>query len=271
VRDRRHGPLGPRPWDQPGRRHDDVDTEQTIVTGPPSVRVRQGLRRHGVFETALGFGMKVFGRLFGCLLLVCLAWENAQGSGSASIDLEPTRARRLSRAQLEGAAIDPTMDLRADFVQDALAHGDACYGVLDLDKVVSYCWFSTRCTEVLPGFTIAFPADCCYSYKAFTRPAYRGKGLLRECQVAAAKDFTSRGALHLLTLIERRNVSSLKAFGQVGFHPFGRVVLWRTRWFNRAMHTSGCRQHDLRIDTLPPRLVDAQPEAKTSPPPVDVR
>jgi hypothetical protein len=274
VRDRRsRGSHGPRGWPVPARRQTDLDTEQTIVTGTRTARVRQGVRRHGMFETAMGLVLAAIGRLFGCMLLVCLAWDNAQASPNQEIYLEPTRARRLSSEQLAVAASDPDLDLRADFVRDALAHGDACFGVLDDNRVVSYCWFSNRQTEVLPGFTTRFPAGDYYSYKAFTRPSHRGRGLLRDCQVAAAKAFKGDGALRMLTLIERRNVSSLKAFAQAGFHPLGQLVLWRTRWHNRVFHGAGCRQHALLVDAVPPPPVPAAAEAqgRTSPPPADVR
>lgn len=264
---------GHRGWAVPVRRAADIDTEQTIVSGTRSARVRQGVRRHGTFETGISLALIVIRRLFACQLLVCLAWENAHGSPLQEIYLEPTSARRLSPEQLEVAASDPELDLRADFVHDALAHGDACFGVLDGHRVVSYCWFSNRPTEVLPGFTTRFPAADYYSYKAFTRPSHRGRGLLRDCQVAAAKAFKREGPLRMLTLIERRNVSSLKAFGQAGFRPLGRIVLGRTRWRNYVIHSAGCREHELRLDTLAPPAVPAAAEVqpKTSPPPVNVR
>jgi hypothetical protein len=251
----------------------DIDSTHTIVSETGRARVRQDLRRHGMFETAMGLGLIAMGRLFACQLLVCLAWENAQGSSVQGLDLEPTRAGRFSREQLEVAASDPELDLRADFVHDALAHDDACFGVLDEKRVVSYCWFSHRPTEVLPGFSTRFPAGYYYSYKAFTRPSHRGRGLLRDCQVAAAKAFTREGPLRMLTLIERRNVSSLKAFGQAGFRPLGHVVLGRTRWGNYVLHSAGCREHELRLDTLAPPAVPGagEAQAKTSPPPVNVR
>jgi hypothetical protein len=274
VRDRRsRGSHGHRGWPLPARRHADIDTEQTIVSGTRIARVRQGVRRHGMFETAVGLGFAASARLFGCVLLVCLAWENAQAAPYQEIYLEPSRARRLSWEQLEVAANDPELDLRLDFVRDALAHGDACYGVLDENRVVSYCWFSNRPTEVLPGFTTRFPAGYYYSYKAFTRPSHRGRGLLRDCQVAAGKAFKGDGPLRMLTLIERRNVSSLKAFAQAGFRPLGHLVLWSTRWHRSVIHSPGCRKHELRIDALPPPAVPTavEAQAKTSPPPADVR
>lgn len=266
MRERSRGKTGPQAWPLPARQNGDADTEQTIVEGPRSAQVRQGLRRHGMYETALGLVLRGFGRVFGCMLLVCLSWENTQAASSSAIDVEPTRARRLSRAQLEAAASDPAMDLRLDFVHDALAQGDACFGVLDLTKIVSYSWFSNRPTEVVPGFVTRFPAGYYYSYKAFTRPAYRGRGLLRDCQVAAAREFASGGPIRLLTLIERRNVSSLKAFAQVGFRPFGRILLWRTRWFHYSIHGAGCRRHGMRIDAvpLPPASAPSQPEGSGS-------
>jgi hypothetical protein len=251
----------------------DVDSKPTIVSETSRARVRQDIRRHGMFETAMGLGLIAIGRLCACQLLVCLTWENAHASPSPGLDLEPTRAGRLSREQLEVAASELELDLRADFVHDALAHDDACFGVVDEKRVVSYCWFSHRPTEVLPGFTTRFPAGYHYAYKAFTRPSHRGRGMLRDCQVAAAKAFERGGPVRMLTLIERRNVSSLKAFGQAGFRPLGHVVLGRTRWRNYVMHSPGCREHEVRIDTLAPPAVPGagEAQAKTSPPPVNVR
>ena len=88
-------------------------------------------------------------------------------------------------------------------------------------------------------------------FKAFTDPAFRGRGLLRECLKAVEHSAVRDGRKEMTALVEIHNRSSLRAFRSAGFARCGLVFVLRRPWVvsrlacHCATHCSWSR--DLRI------------------------
>src|SRR5204863_3951591 len=72
---------------------------------------------------------------------------------------------------------DPTYDLPADFVTQALERGDRCYGLWQGDLLAAYGWYSNQPTAIDDQFILHFDPAYTYMYKGFTLPAFRGQRL----------------------------------------------------------------------------------------------
>lgn len=55
----------------------------------------------------------------------------------------PCQARFPNTEEVISFAKDPANDLHPTFLQEALAHQDRCFAVLDGDRLASYGWYSS--------------------------------------------------------------------------------------------------------------------------------
>ena len=62
--------------------------------------------------------------------------------------------RLLSQTELHAFAEDPRLQLRPDFIDEALARGDRCFGFLEQGELVSYCWFAMAETRMEAGLNV---------------------------------------------------------------------------------------------------------------------
>lgn len=184
-------------------------------------RVAADMRSQHGWLTALGlFTIRSLARLSGGTVLACMHKPVGQGS--------QCRGRLLTRAEIERASTNPALDLPADFV--ASTHSAQCYGIVTDDEVRCYAWTAASPVRAVPGSVVSMSSDSAYVFKAFTDPAFRGRGLLRECLNAVEQGAISDGRSEMSALVEIHNRSSLRAFRRAGFARCGFVFVLRRPW-----------------------------------------
>src|SRR2546429_186144 len=93
----------------------------------------------------------------------------------------------LSRETLQRVSLDRRYDLPPEFVSEALGRGDACYGVLDGDRVASYGWYTHAPTKISDDLWLHFDQAYVYRYKGLTLEPYRGRRFHAITMVRAGK------------------------------------------------------------------------------------
>lgn len=176
-------------------------------------------------------------RLFGLRLFSVLAWNLDELRETAAAS---PGARVLHADELEAASREPELDLNADFVASALAHGHVCVGAEQGGQLASYCWLSGAETYMLDGLSLVPPARSRYVYKAFTSPRHRGRGLLGSCLEHAGRTTREQGGASLVTVVERWNRRSIRAFEARGFRRAGHLLIGSRPSFLFA--SSGCQR-----------------------------
>jgi ribosomal protein S18 acetylase RimI-like enzyme len=177
-------------------------------------------RQHGMLRAAWLFTVRSLARLSGATVLACMHKPVGKaGQGGA---------RLLTRAELERASMDPALDLPPEFV--ASTHSAQCFGVVVDGNVRAYAWTAAEPVRAMPGTVVRMPSGSAYVFKAFTDPAFRGRGLLRECLSAVEQHAVRDGRAEMSTLVEIHNRSSLRAFGSAGFKRCGLVFVLKRPW-----------------------------------------
>jgi L-amino acid N-acyltransferase YncA len=177
-------------------------------------------REHGLLR---GFGLLAFrslARLTGGTVLACMHKPVGR--------VEQCHARLLTRAEIERASLNAALDLPPEFV--ASSDSAQCYGVVTDDEVRGYAWTASEPVRAVPGTMVTMPPDSAYVFKAFTDPAFRGRGLLRESLRAVEQSATKNGRSEMSALVEIHNRSSLRAFRNAGFTRCGVVFVLRRPW-----------------------------------------
>jgi hypothetical protein len=124
--------------------------------------------------------------------------------------------RALDPAALIHFSQDPDFELGPAFVKEALANGDLAYGAFDQSKLVGYTWRSFSSAPFFEGLWVKVPRPFQYSYKAYTLPSQRGRGIYRVFASFADRQAWDSGYLAMLALIDISNLPSLRASKQMG-------------------------------------------------------
>jgi GNAT superfamily N-acetyltransferase len=180
------------------------------------------------------FGIKAYQ----CLQL---SWQSA----SAAVDARISNAdiRTIGADEIQIHARDPELEISSDFLTRFAKRNDLCVGVFRSGRLVSYAFFASQTTLVHDQIKFAFDYGWIYVYKAFTVPAWRGKGLHQLCfQQAVLLSRNWKARPHLpkgyVALVEPSNTASLTAFKKLGFgildgqlrhHPLSRRRASRDR------------------------------------------
>jgi hypothetical protein len=170
-------------------------------------------------------------------------------------------AQFLSPAMIRDFAKDPDCDMTQEFVAEALAKGDECFGILDGPTLVAYAWYSSKPTRTIPReLFVHFDARYMYVYKAFTRERYRGKRLRAIGKTIALQTYLARGLRGMVSLVEVQNVPSLHSARRVEDRVVGLFYVlgvFGHFWIHR---TQGCRRFGVRIEPERPARGVSKPE-----------
>jgi len=177
-------------------------------------------REHGLLRGVVLFTLRSIARLTGGTVLACMHKPVSR--------VERCSARLLTRAEIERASMNASLDLPADFV--ASSQSAQCYGIVADGDVRCYAWTSSEPVRAVPGTVVAMAPDSAYVFKAFTDPAFRGQGLLRECLGAVEQRAVSDGRSEMSALVEIHNRSSLRGFRNAGFARCGLVFVLKRPW-----------------------------------------
>jgi GNAT superfamily N-acetyltransferase len=143
---------------------------------------------------------------------------------------ESGRAARLDECEIAVVSRDPALELDEGFLR--AAQGSDFYACPPGPHPRAYAWAAwTGPVPVMSGFAVDVPEHAVYVYKAFTDPAYRGRGYLGECLKAIEHAAAERKRRTVMALIEVHNRSSRRAFRRAGFTRCGLVCLvGRASW-----------------------------------------
>ena len=131
--------------------------------------------------------------------------------------MERSELARLSAAGFSG--------ISQKFLRGIERTPDVCFGAFAGEALVSYVFLAPASPIAIDArLQFAFPADWIYVYKAFTRPAWRGKRLLHQVLVHGMGRL---GPHRFVTLVVAGNQASRKAFERCGFRPAQRFPVWR--------------------------------------------
>jgi hypothetical protein len=139
-------------------------------------------------------------------------------------------------------------DMTEDFIVDAIARGDRCYGVMFGDTLASYGWYSRRPTPIDDDLTLHFNSAWAYMYKVFTLPAYRGNRLHGIGAARALEVFSKRGSAGLICYVRSNNFSSLKSCYRMGYRDFGQILVAKLNGRYITYSSRGCKAFDFRIE-----------------------
>lgn len=162
----------------------------------------------------------------------------------------------LGEAELVPRARAGEAELDLPFVEQALAKGDLCYGVIDggagagngSGTLASYGWYSSRPTPVSEGLTLHFDPTYAYMYKGFTLPAYRGKRLHGIGMARALEALVAQGKKGLVSYVKSNNFASLKSCYRMGYGDFGQIVVARLNGRYVTYATKGCAEYAFRVE-----------------------
>lgn len=161
----------------------------------------------------------------------------------------------LDEEQLRRLARDPANELDASFLNEALAKGDRCYGILRNGQLAAYGWYSLQPTRIHPPeLLLEFGPGQVYAYKSLTLPEYRGRRLNAVGTNRALQCYQRLGRQGLVCYVDSHNMDSLKACRRLGFRRFGSIWLLRLAGRYAVFNSPGCARFDFRLKEAPPCL-----------------
>jgi len=155
----------------------------------------------------------------------------------------------LTQEMLRRFAADPQNHMRASFLEEALAKGDECYGILDGTRLASYGWYSTKPSRIDPPcFILRFRQDYVYMYKGLTHAAYRGQRLHAIGMTLALRHYLARGYRGLVSYVEVNNFDSLKSTLRMGYAVFGTLYAMTLFGQTFAHGSRGCERFGFSVE-----------------------
>src|SRR5579872_4129421 len=155
----------------------------------------------------------------------------------------------LTEGMLAKFAERPEYELSRNFLEQALAKGDECYGFLDGNVLAAYGWYSNKPTEIdPPDLVLHFNDKFIYMYKGFTHVNYRGKRLHAIGMTRALEAYLARGYKGIVSFVEWNNFGSLKSCYRMGYTDFGNI--YAAKLFNHyLLHSgAGCEPYGFRLE-----------------------
>ena len=153
-----------------------------------------------------------------------LDWPGGPEAAASSSDSE-LQIRAVDRTQLARLSADRACGISQKFLRGIERTPDLCFGAFAGEALVSYVFLAPASPIAIDArLQFEFPADWIYVYKAFTRPAWRGKRLLHQ---VLAHGMGCLGPHRFVTLVVAGNQASRKAFERCGFRPTQRFPVWR--------------------------------------------
>jgi GNAT superfamily N-acetyltransferase len=141
--------------------------------------------------------------------------------------------RRLNEEELRPFCADPELELR----EGMLSSGNACVGAFDGEELAGYVWFAYGDAPHLNGVRVRVPEQAIYRYKAFVRPAYRGRGIAPFLYGAADEMVARPGRSHVVNCVALQNTPSIAASLRSGDETLGHLGYWQAGRRFVAVHS----------------------------------
>lgn len=156
----------------------------------------------------------------------------------------------LDEATLQRFSDDPRYDLSPRFLDEALAKGDRCYGILEGDRLASFGWYSAVPTRIADDLRFCFDRRYVYMYKGFTDPDYRGQRLHAHGMTSALRQFLDSGAEGLVSYVDATNFDSLRSCYRMGYMNVGQIYCLRASDQYWIHVDAGCRRLGVSLEAL---------------------
>lgn len=199
------------------------------IQPPAQTRTRSSSRRRaGFIRRLLDRVARKFFQLR-CAKLVCRAIRPAAIATPDTPSLLPEgfTFRALSAQDIEEFARDPEHDLDSPLSALLNDNHTICFAVLEGGRLASYCWYTVApvAAEHHWGVALHLPPHTAYAFKAFTCPAYRGRGLHQSAMELAFEELSRRfGTSHVLASIGWTNDASRRCYRAAGFDELGSLI-----------------------------------------------
>lgn len=155
--------------------------------------------------------------------------------------------RRLGDEELLSCCADPQLELHEAMVRAALLRGDACVGAFCGEALAGYAWFAYGDAPHVNGVRVRVPAQAIYRFKAFVRPAYRGRGIACALFRAADAIVARPGRRCVVNCVALQNAASLAAARRSGDEPLGHLAYWQAGGSFLAVHGREVEAFGLRF------------------------
>jgi len=158
--------------------------------------------------------------------------------------------RELTARELLAAADDPTLQLSHERIKDAALRGHLFFGVLHLNRVVAYRWYSLAgSSPCWDGMEIRYDHPYrAYGYRTFTHPAHRGKHMHAYTTAESDRALVARGCTHTIGYIDATNFASLRMYSRLrGGRRVGGIVSFRAVGRHWVFRSPGAIYHAVTI------------------------
>jgi hypothetical protein len=213
-------------------------------------RLEETARRYGVFAAALGLQYHALRKLARVEILKVMRLARSSPPAPDPSTPEGLNVRFAHRDELLRAAALPPYksEMTPEFVAAALAEGQECFGVFDGTTLASWGWLSSHSALLYEALYISLDPRWVYTYKGYTLPAYRGRGLYGVGLHFALKSWEQRRAHGLICCVQSDNFASLRASAHAGYREVGAIYLWYTRSHLRVRISSSCAPYGVRTE-----------------------
>jgi hypothetical protein len=128
--------------------------------------------------------------------------------------------RFAARAEVERL---PHEHLRPDSLP-LFDRGDRCLLQSIGGRLAGIVWVSTApVVQLFPGLRLDLPGNAVYTYRTWTDPELRGRGLQGRRHIATLSAVGGEGRTRLLCFVDRINLVSLKGVRKSGCEPIGTI------------------------------------------------
>jgi hypothetical protein len=223
--------------------------------------IRQSVDNFGIARTACDLALRAINRLVLFKILRGVVIEKVDPRFLVCDDRY--RFTGLEEQTLRKFAAGPDYELSDEFLREAFARGDECYGFLDGEVLAAYGWYTRRPTALdRPELVLHFSDRYVYMYKGFTHPAHRGQRLHAVGMTKSLAVFLARGYRGLISCVEATNFSSLRSCYRMGYADFGTILGLGARGLVRG--SAGCRPYGFRVEwSRPAGQTSSLPSAGT--------
>lgn len=142
----------------------------------------------------------------------------------------------------------------AEFIAQALAKGDRCYGAIHGDVIASYGWYSTlptAITAISDDMILHFDSAYAYMYRGYTSTSYRGKRLHGIGMARALTAYVEEGKNGLVSCVELNNFPSLHSSYRLGYRDFGMLFSIKVAGQRHTHATRGCETYAFEMRSEP--------------------
>jgi len=159
----------------------------------------------------------------------------------------------LTEAETLAECRDPALGLSEGAVREAYRRRGVCIGARKAGALVGYVWFAFETAPHLHSVWVKVPTHAIYRYKAFVRPAHRGKGIAPALYRFADRVFHGQGREEFVNCIATHNFASITASQRSVACTLGYLGYWQTDTGFRSFHSGAVRRFGLRFYLASPR------------------